>query len=73
MYLDDYISNDTRYLFTMFDHFIKFGWEILIKNKKTETNLSASKQWLTSYLKSKILHKDNGGEFRNKVMENYLK
>ena len=44
-----------------------------MKNKKTETILSAFKQWLTSYLKPKILHLDNGGEFRNKVIENYLK
>ena len=35
--------------------------------------LSAFKQWLTSYLKAKILHLDNGWKFRNKVMENYLK
>ena len=35
--------------------------------------MSAFKQWLTSYLKQKILHLDNGEEFRNKVMENYLK
>ena len=34
--------------------------------------MSAFKQWLISYLKPKILHLDNGGEFRNKVMENYL-
>ena len=31
------------------------------------------KQWLTSYLNTKNLHTDNFGEFRNKVMENYLK
>ena len=28
---------------------------------------------MTSYLKPKILHTDNDGEFKNKVMENYLK
>ena len=28
---------------------------------------------MTSYLKQKILNLDNGEEFRNKVMENYLK
>ena len=28
---------------------------------------------MTSYLKQKTLHLDNGEEFRNKVMENYLK
>ena len=42
------------------------------ENKKTETILGASKQWLTSYLKPKILDTDNSGEFWNKVMEIYL-
>ena len=28
---------------------------------------------MTSYLKQKNLHLDNGEEFRNKVIENYLK
>ena len=35
--------------------------------------MSALKQRLTSYFKPKILHTDNGGEFKNKVMKNYLK
>ena len=35
--------------------------------------MSAFKQWLTSYLKPKILYTDTGGEFKNKVIENYLK
>ena len=35
--------------------------------------MSAFLQWLTSYLKQKILHLDNYEEFRNKVMENYSK
>ena len=60
--------------------FIYDGWSFhkvwmcnFNENKKAETILSASKQWLTSYLKPKILHTDNSGEFRNKVMEIYLK
>ena len=56
----------------MVGHFIKFGRVILIKNKKAETNLSAFKQWLTSYLNPKNLHTDNGGEFKNKMMEFFL-
>ena len=52
----------------MVDHFTKFGWGILMKNKKAETNLSAFKQWLTSYIKPKILHLDNNWKFRNKVI-----
>ena len=52
----------------MVDHFTKFGWGILMKNKKAETILSTFKQWLTSYIKPKNLHLDNGEEFRNKVI-----
>ena len=44
----------------MVDHFTKFGSAILMKNK-TESILSAFKQWLTVYLKSKILHTGNCG------------
>ena len=73
MYLADYISNDTRYLFTMVDHFKKIGWAILMKNKNAESTLSAFKQWLSSYLKPKILHIENGEKFINKVIKNYLK
>ena len=38
------------------------------KKLKAKIILGAFKQWLTSYLKPKILYTDNGGEFRNKVM-----
>ena len=69
MYLTDYFSNEAGYLSTMVDNFTKFWWAILMKNKKTENILSAFKQWLTSYLNPKILHTDNGEEFKNKVME----
>ena len=34
VYLANYISNDKRYLFMMADHFIKFGWTILMKNRR---------------------------------------
>ena len=30
------LFNDIRYFFTMVDHFTKFGWAILMKNKKAK-------------------------------------
>ena len=54
VYLADYISNEARYLFTMADHFSKFGWAILIHNKKIDAILNAFKQWVTSYLNPKF-------------------
>ena len=56
VYLTDCISNDAKYLLMMVDSLIKFECAILMKNKKVETILNAFKQWLTSYLKPKILH-----------------
>ena len=35
--------------------------------------MSASKQRLTSYLKPKMLHLDNGWKFRNKMIQDCLK
>ena len=32
--LSDYIRDDFKYLFTMVDHFTKYGWIIPIKDKK---------------------------------------
>ena len=34
VYLSDYLVSDKRYLFTMVDHFSKFGWAVVIYNKK---------------------------------------
>ena len=66
--------------FKWYKIFIYDGWWFykvwmgnFIENKKAETIVNAFKQWLTSYLKPKILNTDNGREFKNKVIENYLK
>ena len=62
--------------FKWYKIFIYEGWSLhkvwmgnFNENKKVETILSVIKQWLTSYFKPKMLHTDNGGEFRNKVMK----
>ena len=52
------------------------GWSIHkvwmgnFNEKKADIILCGFKKWLKSYLKAKILHTDNGGEFRNKAREN---
>ena len=56
----------------MVDHFTKFR-KRKFNEKKTKIILSVSKQRLTSYLKLKMLHLDNGWKFRNKVIQNCLK
>ena len=42
--LSDYIRDDFKYLFTMVDHFTKYGWKIPIKDKKAETILKTFKK-----------------------------
>ena len=66
--------------FKWYKIFIYDGWSFhkvwmnnFNENKKAESILNAFKQWLTSYLKPKNLNTDNGGELKNKVIENYLK
>ena len=41
--LSDYIRDDFKYLFTMVDHFTKYGWIIPIKDKKLKLFLKHSK------------------------------
>ena len=49
VYLSDYLVSDKRYLFTMEDHFSKFGWVVVIYNKKSETIIKAIKSCLVSH------------------------
>ena len=44
--LSDYIRDDFKYLFTMVDHFTKYGWIIPIKDKKLKLFLKHSKNVL---------------------------
>ena len=53
----------------MVDHFTKFRKGKFNEKWKSKIIFSAFKQWLTSYLKQKNLHLDNGWKFRNKVMK----
>ena len=71
MHLADYISNDARYLFTMVDHFIKYGWEILMKINR-QNYLECFQTMIDIIFKTKSLHTDNGGVFNDIVMENYF-
>ena len=36
IYLSDYIANEDRYLITMIDHFSKYDWAKLVKNKSAD-------------------------------------
>ena len=43
------MSGDYKYLFTMVDHFTKYGWIILLKDKTLLTVLRAFRKWITTH------------------------
>ena len=70
--LSDYIANEDRYLITMIDHFSKYGWAKLVKNKSADLVLLTIKHFFTFYGFPEILQSDNRKEFVNQKVENYL-
>ena len=55
VYLSDYIANEDRYLITMIDHFSKYGWAKLVKNKSADLILLTIKHFFTFYGLREIL------------------
>ena len=73
VYLSDYIADDSnRYLLTMVDHFSKFGFAQIISNKKKETIKTKLIGMFGQQFSPKMLHTDNGKEFDNKQLRDYL-
>ena len=65
------MSEDYKYLFTMVDHFTKYGWIIPLKDKASLTVLRAFKKWITTHNTQMILQTDNGAEFKNKIISQF--
>ena len=75
-YLDaKYYSKKTsyKYIIDCIDHFSKFYWAYLIRDKTAETALNKIKLFLMINKKPKIIQTDNGLEFKNKILDSYLK
>ena len=60
------------YLFNIIDHFSKFGMSFLLENKEAKTILHYLEFALECYGMPEEIGSDNGREFKNKIMENYL-
>ena len=60
------MSDDYKYLFTMIDHFKRYGWILPLKDKTSLTVLRAFRKWITTHNTSMILQTDNWAEFKNK-------
>ena len=65
MYLSDYLVTDKRYILTMIEHFSKYGWIVVMSDKKAATVLRAIKICLATNGKPESFHTDNGSEFVN--------
>ena len=67
IYLFQYASiiatKEIKYLFTMVNHFSKYGWARWIADKITQTTIKALKSWLATHDKPDIISNDNEKEF----------
>ena len=52
----------------MIDHFSKYGWAKLFKNKSADLVLLTTKHFFTFYGFPEILKSDNGKEFVNQKL-----
>ena len=70
----DLVSNKStyKYIIDCIDHFSKFYWGFLIRNKTSETTLNKIKIFFEFNKKAIILHTDNELEFVNKLLYEYL-
>lgn len=61
-----------KYLITAIDHFSKFAWCRAVRSINGESTLSFLEEIFGQNGHPKILHSDNGSEFCNKVVKEYL-
>ena len=62
------MSDGFKCLFTMVDHFTKYGRIIPLKDKTTKNVLGAFKKCITTHNAKTTLQTDNGTEFKNNIM-----
>ena len=66
-------KTDYKYIIDCIDHFSKFYWGYLIRDKTANTTLNKIKNFIGINKKPVIVQTDNGLEFKNKLVENYFK
>ena len=72
MYLSDYLVTDQIYILTIVDHFSKYGWIVVMSDKKSVTVLRTIKLCFVTHGKPESFHTDNGSEFVNETLKAYL-
>ena len=68
-----YDDTEYKYLFNLIDHFSKFCFSFLCKDKAADTILNKVKECFSRNGFPQEFGTDNGTEFKNKKMINYLK
>ena len=58
-------------LLTIIDNFSKYGWIYCISDESMNTVFLKIKQAFAQFMPPKILHTDNGAEFKNKLIKWY--
>ena len=66
-------KTDYKYVIDSIDHFSKFYWAFLIRDKTSETVLKKIKNFIAINKKPVIIQTDNGLEFKNQIISDYLK
>ena len=67
------ISKPYRYILNIIDHFSKYVWSFLQVTKLADETLENMKKLLAILpLHPKIVQSDNGGEFKNGKLKDYL-
>ena len=61
-----------KYIIDFLDHFTKFYWGFLIKDKTAETVLKYMKIYIQINKKPKIIQCDNAKEFSSSIIEEYI-
>ena len=61
-----------KYIIDSIDHFSKFFWGFLIEDKKSITVLKKIKMFIQINKKPIVIQTDNGLEFKNKMLYDYL-
>ena len=64
-------TKNYKFLFTMVDHFSKYGWARWIIDKKSSTLIKALKSWLATHNKPEMIQSDNGPEFTSRDFKHF--
>ena len=65
-------KTDYKYVIDSIDHFSKFYWGFLIRDKTSDTVLRKIKSFIAINKKPAIIQTDNGLEFKNQMISDYL-